>query len=447
MFARNIFSLLQTDATDSRRRFAEFKSAFTPRVVQEIHLSIPGIWPDLDDYERCLSEEAGNVTAIYTGTYEPEAIFHAVTRHALYSERIYLVDPFMDPRWIREQYNPLARPEEHRANTIKYAFLWLTLYPWIEAGIVHFVRPLTDFVPGLFQEMMTLEDKKIEAHPELKRLIDAHVDAIVNAATPTDRGATEYYFLSHPDEFFRDMYARLPVGERPGTLEDFLGWIDRRRAAHPYYVERAPGQRGEFLVQTSGACYELTRRMCGLTGSHMITDLAPRWKEIELDHANAVNDDTWEPFAKALQDAPLMVLDNVQLEAALRLRREERLEPMRCFFRRVWRACREPNQFSKENAVNLAAELKERIAEAGAEWKKIDQDLVKWLTGTGASVTAAAFVGFVPAAAAASVGAVGSLIHSHLRRIEFKERYPAGFFLGLKNKSQPNQARPFEAGR
>ncbi len=436
MFARNIFALLQVDAP-AKAKFSDLKRAFTPTVVREIHAAIPDFWPDVDDYERCLLDEASNVTAIYTGTYEPEAVFRAVARHALYSEKIFLIDPLLDPRRIREEFSPIARPEEHRASTMKYSFLWLSLYPWIEAGIVNFVRPLTDFVPGLLHELCEVERKKEQLHPEFRQALEEGSEARVEAANATDGGLTEYYFLSHPDGFFRELYERMPKDSRPKSFEDFLAWIEVRRANHPYYVDRLPGQDGELLHITSGANYEVTKRMCAVTRSHMITDLPARWKEIELDRVNVSNDENWEPFAKALQNAPLKILENVGLGTALKLRSENRLEGMRHFFRKVWKSCREPNQFSRENAENLAAELDDRVTQADTEWKKIDQDLVKWFAAAGAPIITAGFSGWVPAAAAAAGAAVvgaGTLIESHLKRSQFRDLFPAGFFLGLRTR-------------
>ena len=253
MFVGNMLGLLQIDALNRKLDFADLKRAFTPEVVRGIHLAIPEFWPDLGDYERCVSEQAENVTAIYTGTYEPEAIFRAVSRHALYSEKIYLVDPFMDPRGMRDQYSPVIHPEEHRVNTIKYSFLWLSLYPWIKAGIVSFIRPLHDFVPGLYHEIHELGEEKLEAHPELKRAVHEYAESAVHAMTATDKGMNEYFFLCQPDQFFRKMYDSMPEQRRPGTFDDLLAWINARRANHPYYVDRLPGQRAEFLQQTSGA--------------------------------------------------------------------------------------------------------------------------------------------------------------------------------------------------
>jgi len=122
----------------------------------------------------------------------------------------------------------------------------------------------------------------------------------------------------------------------------------------------------------------------------------------------------------------------VPLQAALTLREENRLESLRFFLRKVWRSCRDPDEFSDVNAVNLSAELCDEIAKADDEWKKIDRDLLKWFGGMGAALVSSGSVGFVPAAAAASITGVAGLIQSRIRRSTFKERYPAGFFLGLK---------------
>jgi len=221
-------------------------------------------------------------------------------------------------------------------------------------------------------------------------------------------------------------------------VEEFLDYIQRRRDAHPYYVDLLPGQTSELLHETSGANYELAKRMCALTNSHIITDLRYRWKEIELDRPKGEEaDKSWAPFAKALQNADLKVLSQVPLSAVLRLRTENRLEKMRLFLRKVWKSGREPDPFSEENALSLAAELAEKIAEAESEWRKIDQDLIKWFSLSSGPIVTAGMAGFLPAlpamGAAAATGAV-SLLQSQLKRSGLKDRFPAAFFLSLKSK-------------
>lgn len=436
LFLTTILEALQIDTWRPDIDFASFKKAFTPAVVRKIHESLIQIWPDLDDYERCHAEDRKSVSGLYIGTYEPEAIFQAVTRHALYSEKIYLVDPFLHPARLRTQFSPLVHPEEHRVNTIKFSFLWLSLFPWIDAGIVNFIRPPTDFIPELKKITLDLNRKFYASSPELEALLEEETEERISAMSPSDRGFTEYYHLSFPDAWFLEEYKKRPPNDIFPTAEEFLKYIQSRRDSHPYFVENLPGQKSELLYETSGANYELAKRICSITGSHLITDFRTYWKQIELDREKAgVNSAEWTPFAKALQNSELKVLNNVSLEAALTLRKENRLEALRLFFRRVWKNCRDPEIFSETNAANLTAELDERIREAKSEWNKIDHDLVQWFGAPVAAISSAGLTGFLPAApaivGAAATGAVG-LIQSALKRSSYKERFPAGFFLTIK---------------
>jgi hypothetical protein len=433
----SILEALQIDTWRPDIDFASIKKAFTPIAVRKIHESLIKVWPDLDDYERCHAEDRKSVSALYIGTYEPEAIFQAVKRHALYSEKIYLVDPFLHPARLRTQFNPLVHPEEHRVNTIKFSFLWLSLSPWIEAGIVNFIRPPTDFIPELKKITVDLNRKFFASSPELEALLDEETEEHIAAMSPSDRGLTEYYHLSFSDEWFLEEYKKRPPSKEIfPTAESFLAYINARRDSHPYFVENLPGQTSELLYETSGANYELAKHICSITGSHLITDFKTYWKQIELDRKKSgVTSAEWIPFSKALQNSELKILNNVSLEAAFRLRKENRLESLRLFFHRVWQDCRDPEDFSEQNTMNLTAELDERIREAKGEWDKIDHDLIKWFGTPGAAISSAGLTGFLPAApaiaAAAATGAVG-LIQSALKRSSFKQRFPASFFLTLK---------------
>jgi hypothetical protein len=90
----------------------------------------------------------------------------------------------------------------------------------------------------------------------------------------------------------------------------------------------------------------------------------------------------------------LKILNNVSLNAALTLRQENRLEALRHFFHRVWKSCRDPEDYSEANALNLTAELDEHIREAKSEWDKIDQDLIKWFGAPGAAITSIGLTDF-----------------------------------------------------
>lgn len=431
-FLNCILGELQLDWFNPATHFADIKRAFTPEVVRRIHSAILNIWPDLDDFERTLEAETGTVTALYTGNYQPEAVFRAVTRLSLYCDKIYLVDPFMHAERVRDDFNPILHPEQHRGNASKFAFLWLSLLPWIDAGVVNFVRPLTDFVPGLRGELLRMQRQRWNGNTKLKALAEEEADERMSRSQLFDRGFRELEILGCSETKLREFYRSMK--DPPSSEDDFIRYIQRRRDEHPYFVEMLPDQTQEFIYQTTGAHYELAKRMCSITDSHIVTDMRTRWKEVELDReAAGIDLQGWSPFAKALHESELKMLNDVPLQEALRLREEERLESMRLFFRKVWKSCRNPNEFSEENALDLSAELREEVAKANEEWKKIDQDLWKWLSGTGAALISSGLVGFVPAASAAAVAGVTGLIQSRIKRRVFEDRYPAGFFLSCSS--------------
>lgn len=428
-FASSMLGALQHDGLKPGSKFSEFKRAFTPQAVKSIYQSVYELWPSIEDYERCHIPDQGTTTALYTGSYEPDAVFKALTRHSLYSERIYLVDPFLNPRRLNDEFNPMLHPEEHRGNAVKFAYLWLKVLPWIEAGIVNFIRSPKDYIPQLEADFLDAQRKRFE-NPELKELAEKHAAELMKQMSPRDRGMGEHYYLSHPDEWHIEQYQTIP-GEKP-PVDELLKHIKWRRENHPYYIARLPGQKSEFIHHTSGANYEEAKHICGITKSHLITDLETRWKEIELDRSLSSEKENWGSFAKALQNSNLKVLNDVDLDAALKLRQEKRLDSMRNFFHRVWKNCKDADSFSNANADSLTAELDDQIANAQAEWSKIDQELVSWFGATGGSLIATGLVGFVPAAVGAcAVGTVG-LIQAKMKRISFKNQLPSGFFLTLK---------------
>ena len=428
-FIQRIAGALQLDCMPQKSSFSKIKKAFTSNAVLQIHESLLELWPDQNDCKRVLSSERDNVTALYLGTYEPAAVFRAITRHSLYCDRILLVDPFIYPKHIVDKFNPLLHPEIHRSMTAKWAFLWLILFPWIESGIVSFIRTPEDFDLTMANEILEIQHAKFRANPLLNNFADRETER----ATRLNLNFNEFFLLAHPDNYLLDIYRRSSELMRKMTENEFLTYIHNCRDNHPYYLDFMPGQGGHFVHESTGASYESGKRICAISNSHLITDITVRWKEVEFDHSHATGaTNIWSPFSKALQSANLNVLNNIPVEIALRLRKEQKLESMRHFFNRVWRTCREPDVYSTANATNLAAELNHEVRNAENEWKAIDKQLVVMLGAAGCEIISAGVVGFVPAAAAAVVTGAMGLALAQWQRKSFSRRFPAGFCLSFK---------------
>lgn len=436
-FAGRIADALQFGTLGKARSLKDYKGAFTGEAVRKIHEALMDLWPRDMDIVGALGRQEADVSGLYIGDYGPEYLTRAIVRHSIYANRILLIDPFVYPASVRDEYNPLVNPEQYRAQTLKNVNFWFALLPWIEAGIVALIRPPSDFNPRLNWAIMEAQTKKFEENEELKKASNESVDEL--RSRHTHKLAHRQLLLGAPDSYLRAKFEELDLGKNGLTVDDFLKSIQEEREQDPDFLEpMGPKSEAQLYMMSSGASYPSAAMTANITGSYLFTDLHVRWREIELDReSHSAENKIWAPFAKALQNASLRYLNNLRLEHALTLRKEGRLESLRGFLGKVWKEASTDNQFDDKNAILLAEELTERIRAAEQEWKEIDRDLLKIVGGTAvggllaAGPLIAAGHGAFLAAAVGVAGAV-PLVSSTLKRRSFPDRFPAAFFMKVE---------------
>lgn len=441
-FLQAIFDILQLDP-EKPLSWLDVKRACTVEAVREIHKTTPLLWPDKLDLERILKEEQHTTAGLYVGNYHSKQIFQGLTRHALYSDRILMVDPFIDPRSVRQEFNPVENPDKFRANTLKCIFLWISLASWIDAGIVAFIRSPGDFDPNLRMQTLRASRARYEGSAELQTAMEASIEKEFGGSiSSSSLGAeAEYLFLVQSDQEIKRSFLESHPDATDADVRRYVAHIERMRERHPFYLpmenRREEIGGGELLLMTTGVDYTMAKIVANLTGSHLITNLTYRWTEISLDRAN-LNENVWTPFAKAFDSLDFRFLEHVPLSAALTLRKQERLKELRLFFNRIWRAAKDNDSFNQSNVTNLASELQHHIAEAEDEWRNVDRELMKWLGGemivgvTGAVATGGA--NWLPSALATVAAGLTTLGVSRDKRRNLIHRYPAAFFLQLKRQ-------------
>lgn len=436
MFLGAIADVLQLDSENALSPGKDYRKAITASAVQKLHEAVIKLWPTNTDISTVLMRRRGEVSGLYVGLYDGlNSVLRGLARHSLYSNRVIVIDPFLYPPAVREQFNPLVEPEQHRVQTLKNVNFWLTLMPWIQAGIVEIIRTPGDFDPKLQWESFQRQRRKFEGN---KVLQDA-LERTAREVGGTHKKQELFYdlVLLSPNHHLRKVFEESGAAEKDGmTAEQFIAYVERMRADHPDFI--APlgpdGLTGQIRHITSGANYEMAAITANLTGSYLATDLYSRWKEIELDREqhNATNRE-WAPFAKAFQEAELKYLDNIELGNALSLRKDGYLESLRAFLRRAWKSACSPEPFSEANAQLLADELTTEIRHAEEEWKEIDRKLVRWF-GAELANTGTIWLSGHGLFAAAAIATTGSLSIATARseRRGFQRKFPAAFFLQKK---------------
>src|SRR5262249_958621 len=128
--------------------------------------------------------------------------------------------------------------------------------------------------------------------------------------------------------------------------------------------------------------------------------------------------------------------DNIELQHALKLRKEGRLQGLRTFLHGVWKHARTEEPYDAANSILLAEELRERVRQAEIEWKQIDTDLLK-MVGTELKVAVLAAAALIRTghaaflAAAAAIAGTTAVADSHTKRRRFPDRFPAAFFMNI----------------
>jgi SEC-C motif len=270
LFLERACDALQLDKERGPKSLADLKAAFTPAAVRKIHEAIVEVWPKDIDIGSVLESSRVDVSGLYVGEYQTDLLLRGVTRHSLYANKILLVDPFIYPPSVREQYNPILHPEKFRTQTLKNIDIWFHFGPWIKAGIVEFIRTPADFDPRLKWESLHRQKKKFEENAELKALLQETAKTKVQEWE--ERGeAFRMLVLSAPDDYLRRIFRKLKLGTEKFGEDDLIAYVHELRKRDPYYLEPvgdAKERRSEFYITTTGASYDIAKLTASLTGSY-----------------------------------------------------------------------------------------------------------------------------------------------------------------------------------
>jgi hypothetical protein len=416
---------------------SDYKSRFTASSVRKINEAVVEAWPRDTDIVSVLKRKSTDVSGLYIGDYNLRFLERAIVRHSIYANKILIVDPFVYPYSLRNEFNPIIEPEQYRAQTLKNVNFWRAIYPWIVAGIVEVIRSPADFDAKLNWDSLNRQEKKFAENPDLQRAAEETANELHDRHF--GRMHRQMVLLSMPDDVLAEKLREMRPEADGITVEDLLKHIRAERLQDADFLEPMAGNSGQFHMFTSGASYDIAQLTARMTGSYLVTDLHSKWKEIELDRSlNNAENRIWSPFAKALQETPLKYLNGLSLQHALKLRTEGRLEHFRAFLFKVWKSAGAADPYDETNARLLAEELGEQVAKAEQEWTQIGVDLTKMV---GASLTSGLLAGPMISpgnalffAAAGVVAAATTVGTTAMKMMNFPDRFPAAFFMDVKEK-------------
>jgi hypothetical protein len=112
LFIEKLAGVLNLDSKKKKPgSLKEYKTAFTAEAVRRIHESILEIWPPNIDIYSVLKKANVDVSGLYIGDYRTEFIIQGLVRHSIYANKILVIDPFIYPLSVRDEYNPILNPD------------------------------------------------------------------------------------------------------------------------------------------------------------------------------------------------------------------------------------------------------------------------------------------------------------------------------------------------
>jgi SEC-C motif len=149
--ARDIFGLSRG------RSWVDVKKNISGEQIRELYSVQADLWPPGTDWAALMPRPGdGTLRALYLGDIRPELVLRNIIRFSLYSDTIFVIDPFVNPHIVRPKYNPIDTPNKHKADTLKLIYFLSAVAPWIESEMLYLIPDPGDLNLDLKWETMRL---------------------------------------------------------------------------------------------------------------------------------------------------------------------------------------------------------------------------------------------------------------------------------------------------
>ena len=153
-FGASVSSSLTTTGAGSPSSWEDVRRELSNDQVKSIHEML---WPKDTNIADLLPRPDRRVfRAVYMGFIDLRTIVMSVISTLAYFDEIVILNPFPNPVYI----NPTQSPAQHKSQTLKNVSVLLTLQPFIDAGIVHFVPDPMEFNADFRRAMMVMIEKR-----------------------------------------------------------------------------------------------------------------------------------------------------------------------------------------------------------------------------------------------------------------------------------------------
>ncbi len=275
-FERNILLIQAIDDVFGFSRgktLDDVRSKISGDQIKELYEIISNIWTVKTDIYKLLPEPSTQLSALYLGDVYPEMIIQNVIRYSLYTDKIYVINPFLNPWSLKKEFNPLHNPNPFKSDTLKLIVFMGLLEPWIRAGIIELIPSPVDYDYKLKMETFKL------AEIRLKDWTPSQED--IEESEPYTIRETMRFLSNLPKEAMIQHIKNTTPNINDKEVETLIQHFENDRKNDPYALNQTfNGEEkvGQFNLMRTGANLEMALYLSQLTGAYPYTNIRKSWK-------------------------------------------------------------------------------------------------------------------------------------------------------------------------
>ncbi len=143
------------------RTWEDVRRELSDKQVKDIHRAYEALWPKGTNVVDLLPRPDQKVLrALYTGLVDPRTIIRSVTSYTIYFDEILIINPFINPTYVKPEFSPIHSPSQYKQDTLKNVLLFTILVPFVELGIVNIIPDPCSLNPHLQKQIWEMAQSR-----------------------------------------------------------------------------------------------------------------------------------------------------------------------------------------------------------------------------------------------------------------------------------------------
>lgn len=376
MFYKIITNIL--GLTENGKTWEDVRRELSDKQVKDIHRAFECLWPKETNVVDLLPRPDQKVLrALYTGLVDPRTIINNVTSYSIYFDEILVMNPFINPTYMKPEFNPIHSPNQYKQETLKNVLLFMQLIPFVESGIVNIIPDPCSLNLHLQKQIMEMAQSRLKGY----KMNSEHTKQMEELM----KDDVQRNITGLPDEYFKKKILAAKPDLSHKEIEDVLLYMKQKRLEDPLTLLQPtiPGKDGgQILIAHLTPNFELGFFLAQLTGSLIYTDNKHRWMEIlsVLSQADKAKESLWEPLEMYMRS--LSFIYEINPSVNLEMRMAGKMGLIRKVLRKIFMNVQNEHDSSRILTLNktLAEELSDAHKKTEKEWNTI-QNHVKESVG------------------------------------------------------------------